>query len=260
MIPTSIDGTDITGATIDGTDVTEITVDGDVVFSAQTLPVAYSDLVAWYPFDSAEYGGSNADDVTAIIGGSGDDTAYDGTVSGATYQSSGGVTDINSGANSGAFDFDGNDSINIGTGPFDFTRSTDQTIMGWMKLDVSQSRGVLFGNNGGFDLSILGSEEVRFHPKNSNYADSSSGVVNVGQYFHFALRLENSDFDVLISGSEISMSTGNGSPFTTDIVTGDITIGNSVYGGPDLQIDDFRIYDKLLTNSEINQIINNTEP
>jgi len=33
--PTSIDGTDITGATIDGTDVTEITVDGDVVFSAE---------------------------------------------------------------------------------------------------------------------------------------------------------------------------------------------------------------------------------
>jgi len=32
--PTSIDGTDITGATIDGTDVTEITVDGDTVFSA----------------------------------------------------------------------------------------------------------------------------------------------------------------------------------------------------------------------------------
>ena len=34
MIPTSIDGTDITGATIDGTDVQEITVDGDVVFTA----------------------------------------------------------------------------------------------------------------------------------------------------------------------------------------------------------------------------------
>jgi len=33
--PTSIDGTDITGATIDGTDVTEITVDGDVVFSKE---------------------------------------------------------------------------------------------------------------------------------------------------------------------------------------------------------------------------------
>jgi len=37
MIPTSIDGTDITGATIDGTDVTEITVDGQTVFGAQTI-------------------------------------------------------------------------------------------------------------------------------------------------------------------------------------------------------------------------------
>jgi len=35
--PTSIDGTDITGATIDGTDVQEITVDGDTVFTAQTI-------------------------------------------------------------------------------------------------------------------------------------------------------------------------------------------------------------------------------
>jgi len=34
MIPTSIDGTDITGTTIDGTDVTEITVDGQTVFTA----------------------------------------------------------------------------------------------------------------------------------------------------------------------------------------------------------------------------------
>jgi len=34
MIPTSIDGTDITGATIDGQDVTEITVDGQTVFTS----------------------------------------------------------------------------------------------------------------------------------------------------------------------------------------------------------------------------------
>ena len=39
MIPTSIDGTDITGATIDGTDVQEITVDGDVVFSGGFDPL-----------------------------------------------------------------------------------------------------------------------------------------------------------------------------------------------------------------------------
>jgi len=46
--PTSIDGTDITGATIDGTDVQEITVDGDVVFSAgPDIPDA-NDLFAHY--------------------------------------------------------------------------------------------------------------------------------------------------------------------------------------------------------------------
>jgi len=38
MIPTSIDGTDITGATIDGTDVQEITVDGQTVFTAVEEP------------------------------------------------------------------------------------------------------------------------------------------------------------------------------------------------------------------------------
>jgi len=38
MIPTSIDGTDITGATIDDTDITEITVDGDTVFKEVSAP------------------------------------------------------------------------------------------------------------------------------------------------------------------------------------------------------------------------------
>jgi len=43
MPPTSIDGTDITGATIDGTDVTEITVDGDTVFSAVKIVDDFED-------------------------------------------------------------------------------------------------------------------------------------------------------------------------------------------------------------------------
>ena len=45
--PTSIDGTDITGATIDGTDVQEITVDGDVVFSAAPQDPAAGLLHQW---------------------------------------------------------------------------------------------------------------------------------------------------------------------------------------------------------------------
>jgi len=50
MIPTSIDGTDITGATIDGQDVQEITVDGQTVFSAAPVIPDSQDLQARYDF------------------------------------------------------------------------------------------------------------------------------------------------------------------------------------------------------------------
>ena len=56
--PTSIDGTDITGATIDGTDVQEITVDGDVVFTA--LPPEFDALDLRYKLD--EGSGTNITD------------------------------------------------------------------------------------------------------------------------------------------------------------------------------------------------------
>jgi len=52
MPPTSIDGTDITGATIDGTDVQEITVDGQTVFTAgPNVPDAVN-LYARYSADT----------------------------------------------------------------------------------------------------------------------------------------------------------------------------------------------------------------
>jgi len=61
--PTSIDGTDITGATIDGTDVTEITVDGQTVFTAGPGGVAPgATLLAHYPLD--EGSGTTAADAT----------------------------------------------------------------------------------------------------------------------------------------------------------------------------------------------------
>jgi hypothetical protein len=74
MPPTSIDGTDITGATIDGTDVQEITVDGDTVFTA--APDLPNSAIHQWRFD--EGSGSTAAD---SIG------TNDGTISGATWTS-----------------------------------------------------------------------------------------------------------------------------------------------------------------------------
>jgi len=59
MIPTSIDGTDITGATIDGTDVQEITVDGDTVFTAAPDIPASQDLHARYSAKSLSLSDGN---------------------------------------------------------------------------------------------------------------------------------------------------------------------------------------------------------
>jgi len=63
MIPTSIDGTDITGATIDGTDVQEITVDGQTVFSAGPVIPDEGDLHARYDWTQAS-GTSSVSDLS----------------------------------------------------------------------------------------------------------------------------------------------------------------------------------------------------
>jgi len=62
MPPTSIDGTDITGATIDGTEVQEITVDGQTVFTAgPDIPDA-GDLQVRY--DATEISASDGDPIS----------------------------------------------------------------------------------------------------------------------------------------------------------------------------------------------------
>jgi len=70
MPPTSIDGTDITGATIDGTDVTEITVDGQTVFTPPpSVPASMELLDDWEDgnltssrddFDTTPFGGTTS--------------------------------------------------------------------------------------------------------------------------------------------------------------------------------------------------------
>jgi len=262
--PTSIDGTDITGATIDGTDVTEITVDGDTVFSARTLPVAYSNLIAWYPFDSAEYGGSNADDVTAIIGGSGDDTAYNGTVNGATYQSTAGATDINAGANSGAFEFDGSNDVIDDTGiPFDSTNPFSVTFWG-----SSQDSGGGSGNfvntndftNGFRVIYFDGPGEIFFETENSGSRDTAKSAYTRGDFIHIAAVFDGSTNELFFNGSSVdtTSSIGSGSDPLAFEIGGNF---NSPSAAPLTgKMDDVRIYDTALSASQIDQIYQNTEP
>ena len=262
--PTSIDGTDITGATIDGTDVQEITVDGDVVFSATTFPVAYSNLIAWYPFDSAEYGGSNGDDVTAILGGSGDDTAYNGTVVGANYVSSGGVTDIRAGANSGAYDFSNNtDSIDV------FPSSTINvdkiSITTWIG-DVPSGNRVFFNgtdtnSNSNIELILNPSYGVIVDDDNDVRIDKSVSRTNVTH--HYGMTYDNGSLNMYIDGSSVLTDSISHS----FVQINEWSIGNFSFVAGSFQddsirgvMDDFRIYNDVLSGSQINQIYQNTKP
>jgi len=263
MIPTSIDGTDITGATIDGTDVQEITVDGQTVFSAgPTLPVAYSNLVAWYPFDSATYGGSNADDVTAIIGGSGDDTAFDGTVISGTYDSNGGITDIRAGPNSGAYEFDGNSGNGINCGnPLDSTQPFTTCVWFFLFSNGPDWR-ILNTNddNNGFRIAYFGGNDV-FHDieDNNNNSFFNTSVPNTNVWIHWAHTFDGSTFTLYENGSFVNSINAN--PSGGDPIDFHIS-GKGFAGGTriDGYVDDVRVYNTSLSATQINQIYQNTEP
>jgi len=259
--PTSIDGTDITGATIDGTDVQEITVDGQTVFSAgpSNLPVAYSNLVAWYPFDSATYGGSNADDVTAILGGSGDDTAYDGTVRDDTTHTTGTIFDINAGANSGGFEFqppsntEPNTGIDLGSAVFDSTAAF--TITCWVRWDNNE---FAWSNNDFNNGARLGQGSFRLYANGSKNAEVS---INQGSAVnHWAAKSDGAGtIEAYKNGSSVGTDSGvsNGNP--TNLFIGALDGGgfNNAFDG---FIDDFRIYNTDLNNSQIQDIYDNTDP
>jgi len=266
MIPTSIDGTDITGATIDGTDVTEITVDGDTVFTAETLPVAYSNLIAWYPFDSSFYGGSDADDATALFNPSqsGDSTAYDGTVSGATYQSSGGVTDINAGANSGAFNFDGsNDKINTGNNGF----SDPISVTGWGRKEaggqpyfVNAYQATSNGNWFWLIAPDITRVQVSFYCSGGEAKVLNTSVnISNNTWHHHAFTYDSTNgLDVYVDGTNIGSASPRGSwPQASPILIGEATNGSRYWDG---DIEDVRIYDTKLSGSQVSDIYNNTEP
>jgi len=113
--PTSIDGTDITGATIDGTDVQEITVDGQTVFTAGGLPGIYK-----HDWIMNEGSGTTVSDE---IGNS------DLTINGATW-----ISDANKTGGT-ILDFDGNDDFASVSSLDNMTSTTEATFVAWLELD-----------------------------------------------------------------------------------------------------------------------------
>jgi len=263
MAPVNIDGTDIVDATIDGTSVSQITVDGDVVFNpTQPQPVALSNLVAWYPFDPNSYAGmtNRADDATDGLSGAANTTAFDGTVNGASYVASGGVTDIRAGANSGAFDFDGNDDITISqTAPF---QSDPFSVGGYVKPDTLSGVDTVVSAVGssftGYRF-VTDRGRIRLVTFGNNSTNRLTGSSrSTGTFTHLFATYDSGTAKLFIDGSLDAQGS-----LAYDVATdSNPTIGSDRSSSrfTDGVIDDVRVYNTALSGTQISNIFNNTNP
>jgi hypothetical protein len=231
-------------------------------------PVAKESLIAWYPFRAG-----TGEDLTAGDSRFGDTTDYSAVVNGATFKPNGGTTDIQTGANSGAFDFDGtDDTLDLGT-----VADSDQslTIMTWVKPDaatlstftrlITKINATSFPD-GNLLLDITENNEFRFLVLTGDFNQViSNAIATGGAYFHVAGRYDFSagDIELFINGQSVSINSTVGQmPANASqpwrIGADDPPDGNDEFLNG--TADGTRIYQAALSDSQINQIYLNTEP
>jgi hypothetical protein len=223
-------------------------------------PVASESLVAWYPFRR-----NSALDHTSLVDiPVGDRTAYDATVNGATYKPSGGVTDIQTGANSGAFEFDGTDDdlqpqndsgLNFGTNSFSISLA--------VQVDNFNSPQPIYeknANNKVYQQGINSNKEVATA---ISEGDSVAGVrvpMNTTSFIRVTTVRDAQARELRVfAGSNKGSASESGFDLTN---SGQLFIGHddSTATRFDGVLDDIRFYDTALTQSQHDEIRSNTIP
>lgn len=209
-------------------------------------PVAASNLVAWYPFEG------EASDATAYQPWAADDTDYSGTVNSQTYKQDGGVSDINSGSGSSAYSFDSSgDPIII---PNDIPFSNDSfTLSSWINVSDSTADNLYSVSMRNDGYAEHGIRETGYFKFGGNSTAIEVGTVSSNTWHHLC---HTSDAIAYIDGKQVGTSE------TDSIINGN---SNNIGGRNgteyvDGNIDDVRVYNRALSQSEIEQIYNNTKP
>jgi hypothetical protein len=221
--------------------------------------------VAWYRFENG-----TARDWTAFLDDDrfADTTPYDGTVNGASFVPNGGVRDVVSGPNSGAYSFDGvDDFIETVNMPSSVLGSESRTVTAWVDIDqqdTSSAKHILnFGNTSrgeSFGAFIL-NDELTFYGFSSSF-DFKTGFTNVfNNLFFLSITYDGSKVRTFVDGQPTSI-TGFSRALNTP--SGPLVIGTRQDKLTDTFINqtanDVRIYNRALSASEINQIYTNTDP
>jgi len=235
MIPTSIDGTDITGATIDGTEVTEITVDGQTVFSAAYSPPANATHA--YP------------DATGTDFAGNDDLTLSGvsTVTGSRF-TSGEAFDFSSG---GDADATLSESYNDPLTLIAFAEPTgnQSNFNKIIQLHDNSAERALIQVNPSTNTYGFATNDGSFHVITSSI-NASNGVLR-----GLALRLDGGVLEAFINGSSVGTTpAGMSTSSQLNVGHSDIASQNQRFIG---FIDEPLVFDFALTNQEIADIHNN---
>jgi len=234
--------------------------------NTRDLPLYFENLTNWYPFDPDTYGGSRTDDVTANVGGSGDDTAYDITdVTNVTYQTDVGPSKF--GSNAYLFDPNGGTGRLRLDSSFGFGSTAERTVNVWATFSNDNSDyASLYGDYSGVNDNIWryqenGGDMVLY----ANYDDGDGSQTVAGfsrQVYGWKM------WTVVYTGNEVrfyfdgvKQDTHTGVGFKTgghEFALGarDGRNDKESWGG---YITDFRIYNRALSDSEVSDIYSNTE-
>ncbi len=217
------------------------------LFSNSVLADLSDGLVAYYPFDG------NANDKSS--------NGNDGTVNGAILK------EDRFGNSNSAYYFDGvNDKIALGDTPFDFA-DHNFSISLWAKWEADPRNGShildkqgypLRGGNG-YRLMTGGSGEVRFELSGQPYSEYNTNFIpSTSTWYHLVVVVDSDD------STKVYIDSQNYVTAPTRRISGnqyDLTLGKrvdldktSLFSG---EIDDLRIYNRTLSDSEVQQLYKN---
>jgi hypothetical protein len=218
-------------------------------------------LVAWYRFENGD-----ARDYTAILNAKfADTTPYNGTANGATYQSTGGVSDFQNGTESGSYLFDssGDEIASIGT-IYDDQRKF--TINLWIKPNSPDNiESVINNYEGGSEQSTIRvrkNGEIQWYNRDSslNSINYKGGTINAGNWYMITAVRDGSETRLYIDTSRVGI--GSNSNIGQTVGNNNFQIGNQPASDQpfDGYIDDVRFYNSVLTGTEMTDIYNQTKP
>jgi len=209
-----------------------------------TTEAVDSSFFSWWKFD--ETSGTIAYDSAGT---------NNGTVNGALWTT---------GKINGALSFDGvNDYVQVSDTPFDFGADTDFSICVWVKTSTLSYRRVIDKQKSnhspyeGFMLVILTSGKAEIYLKDASttvFCDTTTTVADGNWHFIAAVADRNGNLEIYVDGTREAFKALTVGNINNNI---SLAIGRSMdYNGQYFSglIDDVRIYKRVLSASEIQQL------